>query len=126
MLILSEAALRYAVDVCMEKESSIIIVVRNSNDVRRVSKELEDIIFDTGGRPRKEEFSPRNVYYGYANYSTIRIITVWESMGYRVNTVIVQEEIFDTPIVNTIFRPIETLDQYEILRKRVANGKVQN
>ncbi len=114
MLILSKAALRYAVDVCLEKKSHVIIVAKYSYDVRQISSELEDIIFDTEERPYKNSQATCIRYY-YKNHSTIVIATVTENFrGRRANTVIVQKEIFDTPNVNKIFLQIETLDRYEM------------
>ena len=118
MLILSDASLKYAVDVCLEKKSKIIIVVENSFYVGYVSGELEDIIFDSKGAFERRKSSTYTVY-SCKNGSTIMVIKAGEfCRGYRANTVIVQQSIFDTTIVNQVFGPIETLDEFEIRRPR--------
>ena len=97
MLILSKAALKYAVDVCIEKETNVIIGVLGSAGCKRVSEILDEII------GHKNKFQKRSadfpyVTYRYKNGSQIDILPAGTSFhNYRCNTLIIQKEILNLP-----------------------------
>lgn len=109
MLILSKAALKYAVDVCTEKKTSIIIGVLNSMECERVSETLDEIIEYKDYFKKKIANSPYMTYY-YKNGSTIIVIPATISArGYKCNTLIIQKEILNTPEYKDIFLAMECL-----------------
>lgn len=97
MLILSEAALRYAVDICIERKSNIIIAVCDSMECKRVSERLDEIIEHKDYFQKKAPGLPYAIYR-HKNGSVIEIVPATSSArGYRCNVLIIQREILDTP-----------------------------
>lgn len=97
MLILSEAALKYAVDVCIERKSNIIIAVSDSMECKCVSEKLDEII-EYKDYFQKKTHGLLYATYCYKNGSVIAIIPATSSArGYRCNVLIIQREILDTP-----------------------------
>lgn len=109
MLILSKAALKYAVDVCTEKKTSIIIGALTSMECKRVSETLDKIIEYKDYFKKKIANSPYMTYY-YKNGSTIIVIPATISArGYKCNTLIIQKEILNTPEYKDKFLAMECL-----------------
>lgn len=109
MLILSNAALRYAVDICIEKRTSVIIGALNSVECKRVSEILDEIIEYKDHFQKKTANFPC-VTYRYRNGSEINIFPATiTARGYRCNTLILQREILDTPEYSDRFLAMELL-----------------
>lgn len=109
MIYLSNAALKYAVDVCLELPTYKVIVcpeLRAKWDY--ILDQMVDYI------PSKDinicrilKNKSGDYYISFTNGSIIRIVPASDSSrGYRANLVVVDNKV-DEDIINTVLRPIE-------------------
>ena len=112
MLILSNAALRYAVDVCGEKRTSVVIGALNDVWCKRISEQI-DLIIRWMGLGESVQINTAHlpyVTYRYKNGSEIDIVPAeTTARSYRCNTLIIQKEILNTPKYKDRFLAMEYL-----------------
>lgn len=124
MLILTDSSLKYAVDICVEKKTKVIIVTQDELTLKDVSVRLDSLIHFSNSLFKKLGVLPAYIDYVCENRSSIALrVATDTARGYRANTVIVQQEIFGTPEVNSIFHPIEVLDDYEARKMRAKKNE---
>lgn len=117
MLILSNAALRYAVNVCDEKRTSVVIGALDDVWCKRISEQI-DLIIRWMGLGESIQINTAHLPYAtyrYKNGSKINIVPAeTTARGYRCNTLILQREILDTPEYSDIFLAMELFGRGEM------------
>lgn len=109
MIYLSNAALRYAVNICLELPNyHVIICPKSRNEWEDIIDQLVDYIPSLGINVNKISKSKSgDCCIKFTTGSIIRFVLASDSSrGYKTNLVIVDSEV-DEDIINTVLRPME-------------------
>ena len=124
MIFLSNAALRYAVEVCAETERHQVIVAALADKRSEIQNKLIDLVKQVC---ESEVYMIKNICNRteiyYKNGSHIMLTPANESMrGYRSNLLIADRDI-DRETLETVFYAKEILDMFDYNEYHCQKGK---
>lgn len=109
MVYLSNAALRYAVNICLELPNyHVIICPKSRNEWKDIIDQIVDYIPSLAiNVNRIHTAKSSNCFIEFFNGSVIKFVAAHESSrGYRANLVEVSSEVSDE-FINAVLRPME-------------------
>ncbi len=122
MIILSKSALKYAVDICKERNNyRIIIFTYSEHRAEKLCQKLESLYKDYNCLKINSVSGGFKIVFN--NDSIIRILTCVDFFkGSRAHTVIV-DDLIDRNMLNRVILPCESLNNYDCYN-RLKEGDI--